>query len=136
MRKLNKIIIHCSDTPKGREHNVEDIRRWHKEKGWSDIGYHYLVLLDGTIEEGRPLEKAGAHAKGYNSTSIGICYVGGKGGDTRTKAQNGALVKLVFTLKTEHNISNENIIGHCDVSNKKCPQFDVKKWVKDLKWED
>ena len=107
MRKINEIIIHCSDTQEGCDVTAKDIRRWHttpKEKGgrgWRDIGYHYVIRLDGTIELGRPLEKAGAHCIGrkgedHNSHSIGICYIGGRHikddgtwewGDTRTEEQ-------------------------------------------------
>ena len=77
MRKINKIIIHCSATREGRNYDVAEIRRWHLKRGWSDIGYHYLIHLDGKIEEGRPIERMGAHTTGQNRNSIGICYVGG-----------------------------------------------------------
>ena len=107
MRKINEIIIHCSDTQEGCDVTAKEIRSWHtapKEKGgrgWRDIGYHYVIRLDGTIELGRPLEKAGAHCIGrkgedHNSHSIGICYIGGRHikedgtwewGDTRTEEQ-------------------------------------------------
>ena len=65
MRPIKEIVLHTTYTPEGREHDVEDIRAWHKAKGWSDIGYHYLIKIDGTIEAGRPLDKIGAHAKGH-----------------------------------------------------------------------
>lgn len=137
MRNIDSIIIHCSDTPQGRDVPTEEIKRWHvEERGWSDIGYHFVIELDGSVKEGRPLAKVGAHAGGYNSKSIGICYVGGGGGiDTRTPEQIAAMVKLVFELKVQFNIANENIIGHNEVSSKQCPSFDVREWVDSLKWE-
>lgn len=78
MRKIDEIILHCSATPEGREHDVEDIRRWHVDgRGWSDVGYHYIILLDGTVQAGRPVNIQGAHCKGQNKTTVGICYIGG-----------------------------------------------------------
>ena len=77
MRDINKIIIHCSATPEGRDVNTETIRQWHTAKGWSDIGYHYVIELDGSVNMGRDIDRIGAHTKGHNTGSIGICYVGG-----------------------------------------------------------
>jgi N-acetylmuramoyl-L-alanine amidase len=97
MRKINKIILHCTATPEGRHTTVEDIRRWHKAQGWSDIGYHYVVYLDGSVHEGRPVDIVGAHTKGHNTGSISVVYVGGidkmnlKPKDTRTEEQKEAL---------------------------------------------
>lgn len=130
MREINKIIIHCSATPEGREHDVEDIRAWHKARGWKNVGYHYVIKLDGTIQVGRNLRQQGAHAYGHNADSIGICYIGGmtKGGkkakDTRTKAQKQAMAQLVWKLNEEFG-GNLEVIGHNEVSNKACPSFDV-----------
>ena len=89
MRYINEIILHCTATKEGIDFNATDIDRWHKERGFKKIGYHYVIRLDGTIEEGRPLEEMGAHATGHNAHSIGIVYVGGldkkgKSKDTRT----------------------------------------------------
>ena len=86
MRKINKIIIHCSATPEGREVSVDTIRKWHLKRRFSDIGYHYVIGLDGTIHKGRPIEKVGAHCSYENIGSIGICYVGGMSKDMK-KAQ-------------------------------------------------
>ena len=66
MRPIDTIIVHCSATPEGRDVSVSEIRKWHKARGWSDIGYHFVITLDGTMNVGRPIEKIGAHAKGYN----------------------------------------------------------------------
>ena len=77
MRDIDKIIVHCSATQEGKEINAAEINLWHLKRGWSGIGYHYVVLLDGTIEYGRSIYKQGAHVKGGNKGSIGICYIGG-----------------------------------------------------------
>jgi N-acetylmuramoyl-L-alanine amidase len=130
MRKINKIILHCSATPEGRNHDVEDIRRWHLRRGFSDIGYHYLIHIDGTIEPGRPIAKQGAHCSGQNRNSIGICYVGGMDKDmkhpkdTRTKAQKDSLIKLMHELIYKYN-KDMTIHGHNEFANKACPSFNV-----------
>jgi N-acetylmuramoyl-L-alanine amidase len=77
MRPINRIIIHCTATPEGRDVTISDVRKWHIARGWRDVGYHFLIRLDGTVETGRPIEQAGAHVKGFNSDSIGIAYAGG-----------------------------------------------------------
>lgn len=77
MRKITELILHCSATPEGKDFSTTDIDRWHKARGFKMIGYHYVIRLDGTIEQGRPLEMTGAHCKGHNAHSIGICYIGG-----------------------------------------------------------
>ncbi len=131
MRKINKIIIHCTATPEGREHDVADIRRWHLKRGFNDIGYHYLIHIDGTIEEGRPITRQGAHCSGENKGSIGLCYVGGmskdmkKAKDTRTQAQKDSLIKLMHELIYKYN-KDMTIHGHNEFANKACPSFDVK----------
>jgi len=133
MRKINKIIIHCSATPEGRHHDVDDIRRWHVNgRGWSDIGYHFIVHLDGKIEVGRDIAKIGAHTLGENRGSIGICYVGGmskdmkKAKDTRTQAQKDSLIKLMHELIYKYN-KDMTIHGHNEFANKACPSFNVQK---------
>lgn len=124
MRQIDEIIIHCADTPKGHNFNVNDIRDWHKQRGWSDVGYHYIITLDGTIQEGRKEEIIGAHCKGRNKYSIGICYIGGKGGDTRTDEQRVSLIHLIGYLKRKY--PGAKVYGHRDFSSKACPQFDAK----------
>ena len=129
MRKIDQIIIHCSATPEGRHVTVEEIRRWHKKRGWRDIGYHYVIYLDGTIHAGRPICQMGAHCKGHNAHSIGICYVGGLDGngkakDTRTTFQKESLKSLVAQLKAQ--FPNVTIHGHNEFARKACPCFNVK----------
>jgi len=132
MRKINKIILHCTATPEGRQHDVADIRRWHLKRGFNDIGYHYLIHIDGTIEEGRPLNKQGAHCSGENRGSIGLCYVGGmskdmkKAKDTRTQAQKDSLINLIHELIYKYN-KDMTIHGHNEYANKACPSFNVQE---------
>lgn len=135
MRKIDSIIIHCTATPEGRDCSVDDIRRWHIERGWSDIGYHYVIHPDGKVDNGRPVELIGAHCKGHNSTSIGVSYIGGCGTDgitpkdTRTEAQKASLIRVVRELMTHYRIPSTNIYGHHDFDKSKpCPSFDVQEW--------
>lgn len=130
MRPINKIIIHCSATPEGRDYTVADIRRWHLQRGFSDIGYHYVIYRDGSIVVGRPLTQPGAHCYGQNKTSIGICYIGGltsdgkSAKDTRTPAQKSALVSLIKELRSK--FPGSTVHGHREFANKDCPCFDAK----------
>jgi N-acetylmuramoyl-L-alanine amidase len=136
MRKINKIIVHCADTPEGRDVCAAEIKRWHtKERGWNDIGYHYVIDLDGTIEPGRPIEVAGAHCTGNNADSIGICYVGGcdakmQPKDTRTEEQKASLITLLKYLVAKY--PGAKIYGHRDFSSKACPSFDAKEEYKNI----
>ncbi|MGM9711699.1 MAG: N-acetylmuramoyl-L-alanine amidase [Prevotella sp.] len=83
--RTTMIIVHCTATPEGRDIGMKEIRQWHVcGQGWADVGYHYLVRLDGTIESGREEHLAGAHCKGKNNCSVGVCYVGGCTADGRT----------------------------------------------------
>jgi len=132
-RKINEIIIHCTATREGQHVTVETIRKMHiKDRGWSDIGYHYIIYLDGSIHNGRDVDISGAHCSGHNSHSIGVVYVGGvkKDGktpkDTRTEAQKKSLVKILKALKKLY--PNATIHGHYEYSNKACPCFDVKEY--------
>ncbi len=136
MREITEIIVHCSDTPAGRHTTVEEIREWHLQRGWSDIGYHFIIGLKGECWEGREIEKVGAHTKGMNKSSIGVCYIGGKDNiDTRTEEQEEALVDLLVYLKTEY--PKVKIYGHRDFSEKYCPSFDATKEYENISnmWE-
>lgn len=130
MRKINKIIIHCSATPEGCDVKTETIRNWHiNGNHWKDIGYHYIIELDGSIHKGRDENVIGAHCSGQNANSIGICYVGGlaKDGsskDTRTESQKQALIKLLKELKAKY--PKATIHGHNEFAAKDCPCFNVK----------
>ncbi|NDV66429.1 N-acetylmuramoyl-L-alanine amidase [Bacteroides sp. 224] len=124
------IMIHCTATPEGKDYTVKEIDRWHREKGFNGIGYHYVIHLNGCIEEGRPITRAGAHCYGWNSSAIGIAYIGGTDADgtpkdTRTEAQKKAIRQLVERFKEL--IPIKRVLGHNEVSNKACPCFDVGK---------
>lgn len=131
MRKIDEIIIHCTDTPAGRKTTVEDIDRWHKERGFKKIGYHYVIYLDGSVHKGREESEIGAHCKEHNARSIGVCYVGGcildgkkriyK--DTRTPEQKQALYNLLAELKSRY--PGATVHGHNEFANKACPCFKV-----------
>ena len=130
MRKIDKIILHCSATKEGQIFTVKDIDKWHKQRGWKGIGYHYVILLDGTIQSGRLESEIGAHTVGQNIHSIGICYIGGldlngKSKDTRTDLQKTALENLISDLLKKY--PGSTIHGHNEFSSKACPCFDVKK---------
>lgn len=130
MRKINKIIVHCSATPEGREVTVEEIDKWHKANGWKGIGYHYVIYLDGSIHEGRDEKEVGAHCASQNTNSIGVCYIGGVEADgktpkdTRTEAQKKSLLELLKKLKEKY--PNATIHGHREFASKACPSFDAK----------
>ena len=142
MRKITSIGIHCSATRpswyegKSNGQKVAEIKRWHvQDRGWSDIGYNYVICRDGEVKNGRPIERTPAHAKVHNKGSVGICLLGGHGGtrdddfsENFTPAQEVALCDLIDKLKAEHKI--RKIWGHNEVSSKACPCFDVKAWLK------
>lgn len=135
-RTITEIIVHCTATPEGKDYTVDDIRRWHKKQGWSDIGYHYVIYRDGSIHEGRDVRYSGAHCTGHNTNSIGVVYVGGVGKDgktakdTRTKAQKRALLQVMRTLRAEY--PSARIYGHRDFAKKDCPSFDAKEEFKSV----
>lgn len=143
-RLINEIIVHCTATAEGQDFSVEQIKRCHLARGFSDIGYHYVVYRDGSIHKGRAEDKIGAHATGHNSNSIGVCYVGGYGKDgktckdTRTPEQKAALISLIKELKHRYP-TIKTVMGHRDTSPDKnhngiiepfeyikgCPCFDA-----------
>lgn len=138
MREINDFIVHCSATYADQDVGAEEIRRVHvQENGWQDIGYHYVIRRNGEIEEGRPLEKMGAHCRNHNAHSIGICLVGGLSRDSEGKTisianfepeQYNSLYRLLTRLHIEY--PKAGLHGHCDYANKACPCFEVRRWWK------
>ena len=129
-RPVTELVWHCTATPAERPVTVDQIRDWHKARGWSDIGYHYIVHLDGRIEAGRPIDKIGAHVGGRNTGTIGAVYVGGiekdklRAADTRTKKQKAAMLWLTERLAEMYNL--RQISGHNEYANKARPSFNVR----------
>jgi hypothetical protein len=144
MKSLTHIIVHCSDSEWG---SAREIRKWHLERGWKDIGYHAVILngrplpdlaipaLNGSIELGRPFDgdmfiednEIGAHALGYNDRSIGIC---GIAKSQWTAAQELSLVHLIRDLQRIFHVKKENVLGHCETESgraqgKSCPDLDM-----------
>jgi N-acetyl-anhydromuramyl-L-alanine amidase AmpD len=139
MTPLNKaavrfIVVHCSATPPDADIGADEIRRWHVEdNGWSDIGYHYVIRRAGVIEHGRSLDYQGAHVRGYNHESVGICLVGGVSKDGQpdanfTAAQYGSLESLISLLLPR--FPGAAVRGHRDFPGvtKACPSFDAAAW--------
>jgi N-acetyl-anhydromuramyl-L-alanine amidase AmpD len=134
LKSVDYIVVHCSATPEYMNIGVEEIRRWHRQRGWMDVGYHYIIRRDGTIEIGRPNTAPGAHARGFNHVSLGICLVGGVESDKKaaernyTHAQWDALGSLIADLYEMY--PEAEILGHRDLPkvNKDCPSFDVRAW--------
>lgn len=136
LKAVEFLIVHCADTFESMDIGVLDIRDWHLERGWADVGYHYVIRRSGVVEKGRPEDRPGAHVRGANHISIGICLVGGKadgGGpeDNFTKDQYRALRGLLEELKRRY--PEARVLGHRDVPGvrKECPSFDVESWWAD-----
>lgn len=133
--KTDTIVIHCAATKPNMDIGVDEITKWHTDRGFDTIGYHYVIRKSGVVEKGRPEELQGAHAVAVNGTSIGICLVGGVDNDLQWEnnfslAQFRSLKSLIVLLKNKYTI--EKIIGHYEVEPKKeCPSFDVQEWLKE-----
>jgi len=134
MREISLIIIHCSATPPTMDIGADEIRKWHTGKGWSDIGYHYVIRRDGVCEDGRAEKRAGAHVKGFNSNSIGVCMIGGVDAEGNSESnftaiQWDVLEPLICILSERY--PDARITGHNDPefnSGKDCPCFNVAEW--------
>ena len=118
MRAIKRHIIHCSDSTHG---NAAEIRRWHVARGWQDIGYHFVILPDGTVETGRPLIQIGAHCQGHNADSVGTCLIGKQ---SFTQVQFSSLRALHRGLCAA--LGELTVHGHREfTTGKTCPNFDV-----------
>ncbi len=130
MRRLQSIILHCSATEEGKDFRLEDVKRWHVEGNkWSDVGYHWVIELSGKIRVGRDIDVCGAHTRGQNAISIGVCYIGGlrdgKPCDTMTSEQELAWIELVQSIRTLWGYMP--VHGHNEYAAKACPSFDVQE---------
>jgi N-acetylmuramoyl-L-alanine amidase len=139
VREITEVIVHCAATPEGKPFTVDDVRRWHRQKGWTDVGYHYVVGLRGELWLGRDVDIQGAHcaAGGHNRNSIGVCYIGGVARDgktpkdTRTPEQKATLLKLLTDLRKLY--PGMRIYGHHDFERgKACPSFDAKNEYRNI----
>ncbi len=139
MRSIKKIIVHVADTPDTLDIGAVEIRQWHTDppprgNGWSDIGYHKVVRKGGTLENGRPEERSGAHVAGHNSDSLGICWVGRH--DCQD-AQREGLKKQIYEWLDKYNLSVEDVYGHYEMaSGKTCPNLDMNEFREYLKKKD
>jgi len=131
--KTDTIVIHCAATKPSMDIGYDEIRKWHVEdNGWDDVGYHYIIKRDGTLQTGRDESMVGSHARQVNGTSLGICLVGGVNDNNDWEnnfndEQFETLKTIVLKLKDKYQI--EKIIGHYEVDDvKKCPSFDVTEW--------
>lgn len=124
---IEKIVIHCSDSPHGRGDDAKTIHRWHLERSFSGIGYHWVITETGALQAGRPEYWLGAHVRGHNDDSIGICLIGR---DVFTAAQLGTLADLVKSRLQKY--PDATVYGHSDIDpNKTCPNFDVGQFLQD-----
>ncbi len=134
-RTITEIIVHCTATKEGVATTTEQIKHYHMTHGWTDIAYNYVIELDGSIHNGRDVNKVGGHTANHNAHSIGVVYVGGldkngKAKDTRTEAQKAALLKLLKELKAMY--PKAKIYGHNSFAKKSCPCFDAVKEYKNI----
>jgi N-acetyl-anhydromuramyl-L-alanine amidase AmpD len=148
VRPLNEIIVHCTATrpdwweTRTTAQKVAEVRRWHiQDRGWSDIGYHFLIDRDGKVVAGRPLQTVGAHTQGHNTGTIGISLFGGHGSsatdafaENYTPQQDKALRDLIAHLRVNYP-SITKVSGHNEYAQKACPGFSVPTWYDEPKSE-
>lgn len=138
--KIQYLVVHCSATKPSMDVGVKEIRQWHLQRGFFDIGYHYVIRRDGTLEKGRPDTQPGAHVQGYNGKSLGVCMVGGVTQRSVDVAENNftddqwkTLKQLLSHLRATY--PKAQIVGHRDLNKgKACPSFDVAKKLKEWGW--
>lgn len=139
-KPVTTIWVHCSATRNDwlatapLSEKVKEITRWHRARGWGNIGYHWIIDRDGLVAKGREESVPGAHVAGFNTGSIGICLIGGHGSsendsfsDHYTKEQEAALRQLIGEIKKRADITA--VRGHNEVAAKACPGFNVKRWL-------
>lgn len=139
--KVQEIILHCSATREGQFISTNDIDRWHRQRGFNKIGYHYVIYLDGSIHKGREDNENGAHCTGHNSKAIGVCYIGGcdkdlKPKDTRTEAQKEATYELINILMTQYHLTLSDVHCHNEYVVKACPSHSIEQFRREYtEWE-
>ena len=127
----NKIVVHCSDSDVPSHDNPRVIDDWHKERGWTGIGYHFVITKEDGVWSCRPEMVVGSHCYGYNFESIGICLTGRH---KFTEFQFEELAILLKNLCYKHDIKNKDVFGHYELDEKKtCPNFDMDKFRLRLK---
>jgi N-acetylmuramoyl-L-alanine amidase len=136
MRELNRIIMHSTATQEGKDYDIQDIRKWHLQRGFADVGYHFVIYRNGIIAKGRNIEIQGAHTLGHNKDSVGVAYIGGidangKAKDTRTLAQKVSMRALILYLRLRYRI--KKVMGHKECTHTECPSFDSEKYAKNVK---
>ena len=131
MRKISKIVLHCTASPDHMDVGFKEINNWHKARGWMSTsgiacGYHYIIRRNGEIERGRPDNEIGAHAYGVNSVSLGIVWVGT---DKISPEQEESMKSLNKLLMNKYNIDIDNVQGHCEAveTDKTCPNLNMDK---------
>lgn len=132
IRVINKVVVHCSATHPDMDIGAAQIRQWHIHRGWSDIGYHVVIRRSGFVEMGRPIEMVGAHTKGHNQDSVGVCLVGGinDNGDPDSNFTLEQLIALKGCINAyREKFGNIAVHGHRDFSDKACPSFDVQALI-------
>lgn len=128
MRKIRKIVVHCSDSPDSLDIGFKEINGWHKQNGWLSpsgisCGYHYIIRRDGRVQRGRPDSETGAHVRNHNSDSIGICWIGRK---DMTTEQYDSLRVLINGLRQTYNLDIDKVFGHTELdSGKTCPNVNM-----------
>lgn len=142
-KKTTEITMHCAATPEGKDYTVETINKWHNDRSFNGIGYHYVIYRDGSIHRGRPEEVVGAHCVSTNSKAIGICYIGGCAADgktakdTRTDAQKQAQYELIEELLKKYNLTINDVKGHRDYDPKACPSYTSQQFRDEYnKWKE
>ena len=136
--KTDYIVVHCSKTSETEDIGVNELRAQAIEDGWSDVGYHFVIKRDGTVEEGRGIDTVGGHLFGWDSVCLGICLIGdigpnigGESTTNYTEAQTRSLIELLVKLREKYVsaiCSPFDFPGVTDSS----PYFDVKEWVKTI----
>lgn len=135
-KETTHIVVHCSATKADQDVGVREIDRWHRQRGFLRVGYHFVIRRDGTVEFGRGQDEIGAHVEGHNRTSVGVCLVGGVNANDISKAENNfteaqfaSLREVLTNLRRDY--PSATIVGHRDMPGvkKACPSFDVKEWV-------